>query len=185
MIEKALLSDLRAAMSGDVLTPDDAGYDAARRIHNGMFVRDPAVIARCLGTSDVAVAIRFARAQNLELVVRGGGHSVAGKSVSEGGLMLDLSRMKGVHVDSERRIARAQGGVTWGEFNRETQLYSLATTGGVVSTTGIAGLTLGGGLGWLMGKYGLAADNLVSADVARKKRWPKNGPGGVIRRQKV
>src|SRR5262249_23730809 len=108
---------------------------------------------------------RFARTHGLELAVRGGGHSVAGKSVCEGGLMLDLSLMKGVHVDPERRTVRAQGGVTWGEFNRETQLHGLATTGGVVSTTGSAGLALGGGLGWLMGKHGLAADNLMSADV--------------------
>src|SRR5262249_21505964 len=131
----------------------------------GTFVRRPALIARCLGTADVIEAVRFARMHGLELAVRGGGHSVAGKSVCEGGLVLDLSLMKGVHVDPERRTVRAQGGVTWGEFNRETQLHGLATTGGVVSTTGIAGLTLGGGLGWLMGKHGLAADNLMSAEV--------------------
>src|SRR5262249_49455295 len=150
---------------GVVLTPSDAGYDEARRIHNGMFVRRPAVIARCAGTADVAEAVRFARTHDLELAGRGGGHSVAGKSVCEGGLMRDLSLMKGIHVDPERRTARAQPGVTWGEFNRETQLHGLATTGGVVSTTGIAGLTLGGGLGWLMGKHGLAADNLISAEI--------------------
>ncbi|HXG34958.1 MAG TPA: FAD-binding oxidoreductase [Bryobacteraceae bacterium] len=165
MIKEAALKDLRASVRGAVLTPTDAGYDEVRRIHNGMFVRRPALIVRCLGTADVADAVRFARAQNLELAVRGGGHSVAGKSVCEGGLMLDLSLMKGIHVDPAGRTVRAQGGVTWGEFNRETQLHGLATTGGVVSTTGIAGLTLGGGLGWLMGKHGLAADNLISAEV--------------------
>jgi FAD/FMN-containing dehydrogenase len=165
MVEEAALKDFRASLRGSLLTPADAAYDEARRIHNGMFVRRPAVIARCLGTADVVGAVRFARAHELEVAVRGGGHSVAGKSVCEGGLMVDLSLMKGVHVDPGARTVRAQGGVTWGEFNCETQLHGLATTGGVVSTTGIAGLTLGGGLGWLMGKYGLAADNLTSAEV--------------------
>ena len=165
MVKEAALEGLRAGFRGDLLTPTDAGYDEARRIHNGMFVRRPAVVARCLGTADVVDAVRFARTHDLEIAVRGGGHSVAGKSVCEGGLMLDLSRMKGVHVDPLRRTVRAQGGATWGDFNRETQLHGLATTGGVVSTTGIGGLTLGGGLGWLMGKHGLAADNLGSAEV--------------------
>jgi FAD/FMN-containing dehydrogenase len=165
MVQEAALKDLRASLRGGVLAPTDAGYDEVRRIHNGMFGRRPALIARCLGTADVIDAVRFARTHDLELAVRGGSHSVAGKSVCEGGLMLDLSLMKGIHVDPGRRTVRAQGGVTWGEFNRETQLHGLATTGGVVSTTGIAGLTLGGGLGWLMGKHGLAADNLMSAEV--------------------
>lgn len=165
MVKEAALNELRASLRGGVLTPTDPGYDEVRRIHNGMFVRRPALIARCLGTADVIDAVRFARTHELELAVRGGGHSVAGKSVCEGGLMLDLSLMKGIHVDPGHRTVHAQGGVTWGEFNRETQLYGLATTGGVVSTTGIAGLTLGGGLGWLVGKHGLAADSLISAEV--------------------
>jgi FAD/FMN-containing dehydrogenase len=165
MIKEAALDQLRATLAGPVLTPPDAGYDDARRVHNGMFARRPAVIARCLGTADVVETVRFARANGYELAVRGGGHSVAGKSVCEGGVVLDLSLMKGIFVDPVRRTARAQGGVTWREFNRETQLHGLATTGGVVSTTGIAGLTLGGGLGWLMGKHGLAADNLIAAEV--------------------
>ncbi len=165
MVDEAALKDLRASLRGPVLTPTDAGYDEVRGIHNGMFVRRPALIARCLGTADVIDAVRFARTHDLDLAVRGGGHSVAGKSVCEGGLMLDLSLMKGIHVDPGARTVRAQAGVTWGEFNRETQLFGLATTGGVVSTTGIAGLTLGGGLGWLMGKHGLATDNLISANV--------------------
>ena len=165
MVKEGALKDLRAGLRGAVLTPTDAGYDEGRRVHNGMFVRRPALIARCLGTADVVDAVRFARTHDLELAVRGGGHSVAGKSVCEGGLLLDLSLMRGIHVDPARRTVRAQGGVTWGEFNRETQLHGLATTGGVVSTTGIAGLTLGGGLGWLMGKHGLAADNLIAAEV--------------------
>ncbi len=165
MVKEAALNKLRASLRGRVLTPSNADYDDVRRIHNGMFDRRPAVIARCLGTADVVDAVRFARAHDLDLAVRAGGHSVAGKSVCDGGLMLDLSLMKGIDVDPGRRSARAQAGVTWGEFNRETQLHGLATTGGVVSTTGIAGLTLGGGLGWLMGKHGLAADNLISAEV--------------------
>jgi FAD/FMN-containing dehydrogenase len=165
ILNAAAVQEFKASLRGVVFMPGDPGYDEVRRIHNGMFVRSPALIARCLGTADVVDAVRFARTHDLELAVRGGGHSVAGKSVCEGGLMLDLSLMKGIHVDPERCTVRAQGGVTWGEFNRETQLYGLATTGGVVSTTGIAGLTLGGGLGWLMGKHGLAADNLLSAEV--------------------
>jgi FAD/FMN-containing dehydrogenase len=165
MVEETALKDLRARLCGGVITPADGGYDEMRRIHNGMFVRRPALIARCLGTADVIDAVRFARTHELELAVRGGGHSVAGKSVCDGGLVLDLSLMKGIYVEPGRRTVRAQGGVTWSEFNRETQLHGLATTGGVVSTTGIAGLTLGGGLGWLMGKYGLAADNLIATEV--------------------
>lgn len=164
-MKQSALKDLRANLGGSVLTPGDAGYDEARRIHNGMFLRRPDVIVRCIGTADVVDAVRFARTHDLELAVRGGGHSVAGKSVCDGGMMLDLSLMKGIHVDPRKRTVRAQGGVTWGEFNRETQLHGLATTGGVVSTTGIGGLTLGGGLGWLMGKYGIAADNLIAAEL--------------------
>lgn len=179
--EKAALAELRAALCGRVLAAGDAGYDETRRIHNGMFERRPAVIARCLGAADVADAIRFARTHDLELAVRGGGHSVAGKSVCEGGLMLDLSLMKGIHVDPVERTARAQGGVTWGDFNRETQLYGLATTGGAVSTTGIAGLTLGGGLGWLMGKYGLEqtrSDELLPPEQQRQT-------GGVASHERI
>jgi FAD/FMN-containing dehydrogenase len=130
-----------------------------------MIDRRPALIAGCLGNADIVDAVNFARTHGLELAVRGGGHNVAGRAVCDDGLMLDMSLMKGIHVDPVRRTARAQGGVTWREFNRETQAHGLATTGGVISTTGIAGLTLGGGLGWLMAKHGLAMDNLVSAEV--------------------
>ncbi|MGA7880767.1 MAG: FAD-binding oxidoreductase, partial [Terrimicrobiaceae bacterium] len=147
------------------LSPDASGYDDVRRVHNGMIDRRPALIARCLGSADIADAVNFARKRGLDLAVRGGGHNVAGRAVCDDGLMLDMSLMKGIHVDPVRRTARAQGGVTWREFNRETQAHGLATTGGVISTTGIAGLTLGGGLGWLMAKHGLAMDNLVSAEV--------------------
>jgi FAD/FMN-containing dehydrogenase len=159
------IADLSARFSGVLLRPGESGYDDARKIHNGMIDRNPALIARCVGTADIVDSVNFARTQGLELAVRGGGHNVAGRAVCDDGLMLDLSLMKGIHVDPVRRTARAQGGVTWREFNRETQAHGLATTGGVISTTGIAGLTLGGGLGWLMAKHGLAMDNLLSAEV--------------------
>jgi FAD/FMN-containing dehydrogenase len=164
-LDQASIAELSARFSGVLLGPDASGYDDVRRVHNGMIDRRPALIARCLGSADIADAINFARTYGLDLAVRGGGHNVAGRAVCDDGLMLDLSLMKGIHVDPVRRAARAQGGVTWREFNRETQAHGLATTGGVISTTGIAGLTLGGGLGWLMAKHGLAMDNLLSAEV--------------------
>jgi FAD/FMN-containing dehydrogenase len=159
------VAKLAPNFSGHLLQPADAGYDDARRLHNGLIDKRPALIARCHGTADVVSAVKLARELGLEIAVRGGGHNVAGLASVDGGLMIDLSPMKGIHVDPRKQTARAQGGVTWGEFNRETQLYGLATTGGVVSTTGIAGLTLGGGIGWLMPKYGMALDNLTSAEV--------------------
>jgi FAD/FMN-containing dehydrogenase len=159
------LRSLRSRLSGPVLLPGDAGYDAVRRVHNGLVDRRPAVIARCVGTADVADALAFAVERNLEIAVRGGGHNVAGRAVCDGGIMIDLSLMKGTWVDPKRRRIRVDGGVTWGEFNRATQLHGLATTGGAVSSTGVAGLTLGGGFGFLMGKYGFTIDNLVSAEL--------------------
>jgi FAD/FMN-containing dehydrogenase len=159
------ITDFFVRFSGVLLRPGESGYDNVRQVHNGMIDRRPALIAGCVGNADIVDAVNFARTHGLELSVRGGGHNVAGRAVCEGGLMLDLSLMKGIHVDPVRRTARAQGGVTWREFNRETQAHGLATTGGVISTTGIAGLTLGGGLGWLMAKHGLATDNLISAEV--------------------
>ena len=165
VIDPKAFADLSARFSGELLRSGDSGYEEARRVHNGLIDKRPALIARCRGAADVADAVRLARAHALEVAVRGGGHNVAGRAVCDGGLMLDLSLMRGIHVDPVRRTARAQGGVTWREFNRETQLHGLATTGGVISSTGIAGLTLGGGLGWLMGKHGLAADNLIAAEV--------------------
>jgi FAD/FMN-containing dehydrogenase len=130
-----------------------------------MIDRRPALIVRCSGPADVIHAVNFARANNLLVSVRGGGHNAAGNAVCDGGIVIDLSRMKGVQVDLDRRTARVQGGVTWGELDHETQVFGLATPGGVVSTTGVAGLTLGGGLGWLRRKHGLSCDNLLSADV--------------------
>src|SRR5512134_76625 len=161
----AAVGELRSTFTGRLLQPTDAGYDEARRVHNGLIDKRPALIAQCRGLADIVDAIQLARAQKLEVAIRGGGHNVAGRATIDGGVVIDLSLMKGIHVDPKARTARAQGGLTWKEFNRETQLHGLATTGGVVSTTGIAGLTLGGGLGWLMGKHALALDNLVSVDV--------------------
>ena len=163
-VQEDLVAGLEG-FSGQVLRSADAGYDEARRIHNGLIDKRPAIIARCLGTADVVAAVNVARDQGLELSVRGGGHNVAGKAVTDGGVMVDLSLMKGIHVDPAASTVRAQGGVTWAELNRETQVHGLAVTGGVVSTTGIAGLTLGGGFGWTMSKTGLAVDNLISAEV--------------------
>jgi FAD/FMN-containing dehydrogenase len=156
---------LSTRFSGSLLQPGDAGYDDARRIHNGLVDKRPRLIARCRGTADVADAIALAREAGLEISVRGGGHNVAGLAVTDGGLMIDLAEMKGIHVDADAQTIRAQGGVTWNEFNREAAVHGLAVTGGAISTTGIAGLTLGGGLGWLMGVHGLAADNLLSVEL--------------------
>jgi FAD/FMN-containing dehydrogenase len=159
------VQSLTEAFSGVVLRPADHGYEEARRVHNGLIDKRPALIARCRGTADIVGALRLARETGLEVSVRGGGHNVAGRAVTDGGVMVDLSLMKGIHVDPRKRTARAQGGVTWREFNRETAVHGLATTGGIISSTGIAGLTLGGGLGWLMGLHGLASDNLSSVEV--------------------
>jgi FAD/FMN-containing dehydrogenase len=157
--------EFAAAFSGELLTPDADGYEDARRVHNGLIDKRPALVARCWNTADVRDAVNLGREAGVELSVRGGGHNVAGLAATDGGLMIDLAPMRGIHVDPADQRVRAQAGLTWNEYNRATNLYGLATTGGVVSTTGIAGLTLGGGLGWLMGKYGMAADNLESAEV--------------------
>src|SRR5919106_340665 len=164
-LDEADVQGLAAALRGELLRPEDGGYDTTRAVFNGMIDKRPAMIVRCTGTADVIRGVDFARTHDLLLSVRGGGHSVAGNAVSDGGLMLDLSPMKGIRVDPARRTAQAQAGLTLGEFDHETQAFGLATTLGVVSVTGIAGLTLGGGLGWLNGKHGLACDNLLSADV--------------------
>ena len=153
------------SFTGQLLRPTDALYDDRRKVHNGLIDKRPALIASCQGVADVVDAVHLARSAGLEVSVRGGGHNVAGRAVVDRGLMIDLSPMKGIHVDAFTRTARAQGGVLWRELNRETQLHGLATTGGVVGSTGIAGLTLGGGLGWLMPMYGLALDNLRAAEI--------------------
>jgi FAD/FMN-containing dehydrogenase len=165
ILEDAEVAAFAADLRGPLLRQGDAGYDAVRQVWNGMIDRRPALIARCAGVADVMAAVRFARDRSVLVSVKGGGHNITGNAVCEGGLMIDLSPMKSVRVDPQKRTARAEAGLTWGEFNRETQVFGLATTGGVVSTTGIAGLTLGGGLGWLMGKHGLSCDNLLSADI--------------------
>lgn len=159
------ISDLSTRFNGQLLQSTDAGYDDARRVHNGFVDKRPMLIARCRNVADIVDAVNFARDNNLEVAVKGGGHNVAGRATINGGILIDLSLMKGIHVDPKARVARTQGGATWGEYNRETQVHGLASTGGIVSTTGVGGLTLGGGLGWLQGKYGLAIDNLLSAQM--------------------
>lgn len=156
---------LQEQMRGQVILPSHPEYDEARRVWNGMIDKYPALIARCTGVADVMAAVKFAREHDLLVAVRGGGHNVAGHATCDGGLVIDLSPMKGIHVDPEKRIARAEPGVTWGELDRETQVFGLAAPGGVVSTTGIAGLTLGGGMGWLRRKHGLTIDNLLSVNL--------------------
>lgn len=163
--DAARLETLSGGLSGSLLRPGDDGYDEARRVHNGLVDRRPALIVRCRSAADVAGAIGFAREAGAELCVRGGGHNVAGRAVADGAVMIDLAEMKRVEVDPEARTIRADGGVTWAELNAAAAEHGLAVTGGAVSTTGIAGLTLGGGLGWLMAKYGLASDNVLAVQL--------------------
>ncbi len=164
-IDGELLEAFAGSVSGSVLLPHDDGYEEARLIQNGLIDRRPAVIVRCAGATDIAGAVKLARSSGLEISVRGGGHNVAGRAVAEGGLMIDLSAMRGIHVDPAARTARAQGGVLWAELNREAHAHGLAVTGGAISSTGIAGYTLGGGLGWLMAKHGLGCDNLLGVEL--------------------
>jgi FAD/FMN-containing dehydrogenase len=159
------LEEFRAAFLGTILGPDDAEYEEVRRVHNRMIDRRPSLIARCRNTADIVDALQFARDTGLEISVRGAGHNAAGRAVVDGALMIDLTPMKGIYVDPAARTLRAQGGVNWRELNREAGAHGLAVTGGAISTTGIAGLTLGGGLGWLMAKHGLAADNVLSIEL--------------------
>lgn len=165
-IDEARLETLTAEFSGVMLRPGDDGYEEARSTYNGLIDKRPALIARCLNTADVLDAVNLGREQGLEISIRGGGHSVAGKALTDGGLMIDLSLMRGIHVDPVRRTVRAQGGATWNDYNRATATFGLATTGGVMSPTGIAGLTLGGGIGWLMGKHGMAKSRTSSGRYA-------------------
>ncbi len=163
--EQAIADQLRASFEGEVIDRGHPGYDEARTVWNGLIDRRPAVIARCSGTADVVEAVEVARKHRPVVSIRGGGHQVAGSGVCDDGLVIDLSAMKGIHVDPVARTARAQPGVTWGELDRETQLHGLFTPGGEISATGIAGLTLGGGLGFLMRAYGLSCDNLRSVEI--------------------
>jgi FAD/FMN-containing dehydrogenase len=164
-LDSKLLADLAAQLSGPVLAPQDPGYDAARAVHNGLIDRRPALIVRCRTTNDVIAALALARRAGLEVSIRGGGHNVAGRAVTEGGVMIDLAEMKAITIDPDRATAIAEGGVIWGELNDAAAEHGLGVTGGAVSGTGIGGYTLGGGLGWLMAKHGLAADNLLAVEV--------------------
>ena len=165
MIPESAIQQLKSSVRGQTLCPGNAGYDEARALPNAMIDRRPAIIARCAGAADVIACVRVAREHNILVSVRGGGHSIAGKAVCDGGLMIDMSAMKGIRVDPAKRTVRAQTGLKLGEFDRETQAFGLATTQGVVPTVGIAGLTLGGGWGHLHGKFGLAIDNVIGADI--------------------
>ena len=165
VLEEAALQDFKARHRGYVIDPGHPDYEVARRVHNGDIDKRPALIAGCTGVADVMNAVKFARAHDLRVAVRAGGHHTAGYATCDDGLVIDLSPMKGVRVDPGTKTVHAQAGVTWYEFDRETGVFGLATPGGNISTTGIAGLTLGGGIGWLSRMYGLACDNLISADV--------------------
>ena len=160
---------------GDVIAPDDDGYDGARAVWNGTVDRRPRLIARCSGTADVAAAVRFARDRDLEIAVRGGGHNVAGTAVCDDGIVIDLSAMRAVTVDPVERTALVQGGALWGDVDHETQAHGLATTGGIVSHTGVGGVTLGGGIGWLMRKHGLIVDNLRGSRGGHRRRRASSG----------
>src|SRR5262245_18734065 len=159
------LGELRRSLAGTVILPADADYESARRGFNALVDRRPAAIVRCTSASDVAVAFHFAREHELEVAVRGGGHNPAGHCVCDGGLVIDLSRMRTVEVDDETRIARAEGGATWLDFDASTQAFGLVTPGGVVGTTGVTGLSLGGGIGHLTAQHGLTCDNIIGAEV--------------------
>ena len=159
------IQQFRTRLTGTIIRRGDVSYDEARKVWNGMIDRSPAIIARCASTSDVVSAVNFAREHGLLVAVRGGGHNAAGLSMCDDGIVIDLSGMRAVTVDADRRIARAQGGARWAEFDAATHAHGLATTGGLVSSTGVGGLTLGGGLGWLMRSYGLAADNVLAVEI--------------------
>ena len=184
------VSDLAARFSGRLLQPTDAGYEDARRVHNGLIDKRPSLIAQPRNSADIADAVKLAHDSGFEVAVKGGGHNVAGRGTIDNGLLIDLSLMKGIHVDARNRTARVQGGATWKEYNRETQLHGLASTGGVISSTGIAGLTLGGGLGWLMPKFGMAVDNLRSVELvtadgnvltaSKDKNPDRSGPSAAV-----
>ena len=166
VLGEATIQELREAVRGEIVTPNDEGYEEACRVWNGAHDgRRPALIVRCTGAADVIAAVGFARSNDLTIAVRGGGHSIAGFSTNDNGIVIDLSQMNGVHVDTDARRATVGGGAVWADVDHEAQAHGLATTGGLVSSTGVGGFTLGGGIGWLMRKHGLACDNLVGAEV--------------------
>jgi FAD/FMN-containing dehydrogenase len=164
-LEEATVEEFAVSFRGEMVHPEDDNYDEARKVYNAMIDKRPALIVRPTGAADVIDAVNLARENGVPLAVRCGGHSVAGKGVVDDGVLIDLSSLKGVRVDPTSRRARANAGALWGEFDRETQLFGLATPGGRVTTTGGVGFTLGGGYGWLSPKWGLACDNLTSVDV--------------------
>ena len=159
------LDELRARVNGQTIVPGDAAYEEARKVYNGMIDRRPGVIVRCTDAADVMASVQFAREQGKDLSIRGGSHSVPGFGTNDGGVVIDLAPMNGVRVDPNARTVRAEGGCTWGGFNHATYAFGMATTGGIIASTGIAGLTLGGGIGYLTRAFGLSCDNLISADV--------------------
>src|SRR5262245_43203566 len=164
-VESSAFDELVGSFRGELLLPTSPDYDTARRIWNGAIERHPACIARCRGTADVAAAVRFAREHDLEIAVRGGGHNVAGTALCDDGIVIDLSAMRAVSVDLVERTAQVQGGALWGDVDHETQAHGLATTGGIVGHTGVGGVSLGGGIGWLMRKHGLTIDNLLEVEL--------------------
>src|SRR3989454_7998861 len=165
MITEKVATELKGSVRGDVILPNDARYDDARKVYNAMIDKRPAVVVRCTGVADVIAAVKAARAEGLAVAIRGGGHSVPGFGTADDALVIDLGRMRGIRVDPATKTVRAEGGSTWGDFNHATHAFGLATTGGIISTTGIAGLTLGGGIGYLTRGVGLSLDNLLSMDV--------------------
>ena len=164
-VDEAVLEGLMSELRGPALRPGEPGYDEARTLYNAMIDHKPAIILRCAGVADVMAGVKFAAANGLLLSVRGGGHNVAGNAVCDGGLMLDLSAMNSVRVVPKAKRAFAEGGATWSDYDAETQAFGLGSTGGLISSTGVGGLTLGGGIGWLQGKHGLACDNVIAFDV--------------------
>lgn len=165
MLDETTIEKFKTSLSGELIQPYDEGYDDTRKVWNAMIDKRPALIARCSGTADVITAVNFAREQGLLFSVRGGGHNIAGTALCDDGLTIDLSGMKGLHVDLKTRTVRAQPGCRLGDLDRETQVFGLVVPAGIVTDTGIAGLTLGGGFGWLTRRYGYTCDNLLSADV--------------------
>src|ERR1700710_1350070 len=164
----ATLKEFEDGLQGEMVRPDGSGYDEARAIWNGVHDCRPAVIARCANAADVRLAVGFASSEGLDVAVRGGGHSIPGFSTCDDGIVIDLAPMKGIEVDADGRTVKAQGGVTWAELDAATQEHGLATTGGLVSSTGVAGFTLGGGIGWLMRKHGVARAHPRSPDLVTR-----------------